>query len=104
MELISNRMIVISKGKVVVEGEVRKLLESEQQQLTLVTHQPQNAKELLTTAFPQLHFTLNTLDELQTTLPTKDIPLVNELLVKNGIGVKQLMTHNNLEDFFLQNT
>ncbi len=104
MELISNRMIVISKGKVVVEGEVRKLLESEQQQLTLVTHQPQNAKELLTTAFPQLHFTLNTLNELQTTLPTKDIPLVNELLVKNGIGVKQLMTHNNLEDFFLQNT
>ncbi len=104
MELISNRMIVISKGKVVVEGEVRKLLESDNQQLTLVATDTDKAMQLLSLTFPNLHFERNKLDELQTSLPTTEIPHVNEVLVKAGIGVKQLITRNNLEDFFLQNT
>ncbi len=104
MELISNRMIVISKGKVVVEGEVRKLLESDNQQLTLVATDTDKAMQLLSLTFPNLHFERNKLDELQASLPTTEIPHVNEVLVKAGIGVKQLITRNNLEDFFLQNT
>lgn len=104
MELISNRMIVISKGKVVVEGEVRKLLESEEQQLILMASDAAKALEVLRMAFPLLNFERNRLDEIHATLPATSIPLVNESLVKAGIGVKQLITRNNLEDFFLQNT
>ncbi len=104
MELISNRMIVISKGKVVVEGEVRKLLESEEQQLILMASDSAKALEVLRMAFPLLNFERNRLDEIHATLPATSIPLVNESLVKAGIGVKQLITRNNLEDFFLQNT
>jgi len=104
MELISNRMIVISKGKVVVEGEVRKLLESEEQQLILMASDAAKALEVLRMAFHLLNFERNRLDEIHATLPATSIPLVNESLVKAGIGVKQLITRNNLEDFFLQNT
>lgn len=104
MELISNRMIVISKGKVVVEGEVRKLLENEEQQLILIASDAAKALEVLRQAFPKLNFERNRLDEIHTTLPATSIPLVNESLVRAGVGVKQLITRNNLEDFFLQNT
>ncbi len=104
MELISNRMIVISKGKVVVEGEVRKLLESEEQQLILIASDASKALEVLRQTFPLLNFERNRLDEIHTTLPATTIPLVNESLVRAGVGVKQLITRNNLEDFFLQNT
>lgn len=104
MELISNRMIVISKGKVVVEGEVRKLLESDTQQLTLITTDTSKALKLLLEKFPDFTFDRNLLDELHAELPTDVIPSINEELVKAGIGVKQLITRNNLEDFFLQNT
>lgn len=104
MELISNRMIVISKGRVVVEGEVRKLLESDRQQLTLVTTDTDKAIQVLRQRFPEIAFDRNKLDELQAEVPTDVIPHVNEALVNAGIGVKQLLTRNNLEDFFLQNT
>jgi len=104
MELISNRMIVISKGKVVVEGEVRKLLESDTQQLTLITTDTSKALKLLLEKFPDFTFDRNLLDELHAELPTDVIPTINEALVNAGIGVKQLITRNNLEDFFLQNT
>lgn len=104
MELISNRMIVISKGRVVVEGEVRKLLESDRQQLTLVTTDTDKAVQVLRQRFPEIAFDRNKLDELQAEVPTNVIPHVNEALVNAGIGVKQLLTRNNLEDFFLQNT
>ncbi len=104
MELISNRMIVISKGRVVVEGEVRKLLESDRQQLTLVTTDTDKAVQVLRQRFPEIAFDRNKLDELQAEVPTDVIPHVNEALVNAGIGVKQLLTRNNLEDFFLQNT
>lgn len=104
MELISNRMIVISKGKVVVEGEVRKLLESDTQQLTLITTDTSKALKLLLEKFPDYTFDRNLLDELHAELPTDVIPSINEALVNAGIGVKQLITRNNLEDFFLQNT
>ncbi len=104
MELISNRMIVISKGKVVVEGEVRKLLENEEQQLILIASDAAKALEVLRQAFPKLNFERNRLDEIHATLPATSIPLVNESLVRAGVGVKQLITRNNLEDFFLQNT
>ncbi|HQO49586.1 MAG TPA: ABC transporter ATP-binding protein, partial [Bacteroidales bacterium] len=69
MELISNRMIVISKGKVVVEGEVRKLLENEEQQLILIASDAAKALEVLRQAFPKLNFERNRLDEIYATLP-----------------------------------
>lgn len=104
MELIANRMIVISKGKVVVEGEVRPLLESGKQRLTLVTDRTQLAIALLKEQFPQFHFQQNKLDELEAELLISEIPKINKVLVDAGIGVKQLISRNSLEDYFLQVT
>jgi ABC-2 type transport system ATP-binding protein len=104
MELIANRMIVISKGKVVVEGEVRPLLESGKQRLILVTDRTQLAIALLKEQFPQFHFQQNKLDELEAELLISEIPKINKVLVDAGIGVKQLISRNSLEDYFLQVT
>jgi ABC-type multidrug transport system ATPase subunit len=104
MELIANRMIVISKGKVVVEGEVRSLLESGKQKLILVTDRTALAIALLKEQFPQFNFQQNKLDELEAELLVTEIPLINKVLVDAGIGVKQLISRNSLEDYFLQVT
>lgn len=104
MELIANRMIVISKGKVVVEGDVRPLLESGKQRLILVTDRTQLAIALLKEQFPQFHFQQNKLDELEAELLISEIPKINKVLVDAGIGVKQLISRNSLEDYFLQVT
>jgi len=104
MELIANRMIVISKGKVVVEGDVRPLLESGKQKLILVTDRTALAIALLKEQFPQFNFQQNKLDELEAELLTTEIPLINKVLVDAGIGVKQLISRNSLEDYFLHVT
>lgn len=104
MELIANRMVVISKGKVVVEGEVRPLLDSGKQKLILVTDRTQLALALLKEQFPQFDFQQNKLDELEAELLISEIPKINKVLVDAGIGVKQLISRNSLEDYFLQVT
>ncbi|MDO8899143.1 MAG: ATP-binding cassette domain-containing protein, partial [Bacteroidales bacterium] len=104
MELIANRMVVISKGKVVVEGEVRPLLDSGKQKLILVTDRTQLAMALLKEQFPQFDFQQNKLDELEAELLISEIPKINKVLVDAGIGVKQLISRNSLEDYFLQVT
>lgn len=104
MELIANRMVVISKGKVIVEGEVRTLLESERQKLILITDNITSATTLLSQKFPHIIFERNKLDELIAELSAYEIPLINKELVNAGIGVKQLLVRNSLEDYFLHVT
>ncbi len=104
MELISNRMLVINKGKVVVEGEVKKLLYSSTVKLVLMTNQTENTINLLKTHFPDKAITTNILNEIHFEAQAEQVPEINELLVKQGIKVRQLQPLNSLEDYFLHIT
>ncbi|MBU1009634.1 MAG: ATP-binding cassette domain-containing protein [Bacteroidetes bacterium] len=104
MELIANRMVVINKGKVVVEGEVKVLLSSGRQKLILVVDEAARALQLLNSAFPEVVFETNRLNEIHADVEAMTIPAINSTLVNHGIGVRQLQSLNSLEDYFLQIT
>lgn len=104
MELIANRMVVINKGKVVVEGDVKALLSSGRQKLILVVDDAARALQLLNSAFPEIVFETNRLNEIHADVDAAKIPAINSLLVNQGIDVRQLQSLNSLEDYFLQIT
>lgn len=104
MELISNRMIVISKGEVVVEGEVQTLLSQGKQQLVIVASPVEKALFLLRQFYPESNFTTNKLNEIEVAMNHSEIPAINKVLVENEVLVYQLNARNSLEDYFLQHT
>lgn len=104
MELIANRMVVINKGKVVVEGDVRELTMQGRQRMVLVTSNPQKSISLLTENFPATEFSLNRLNEIQAVVDPEGVEAINRLLVQHQIGVRQLHVMNSLEDYFLNIT
>lgn len=104
MELISNRMVVINKGRVVVEGDVRELIMQGSQRMVLVTNNPQKSFSMLTESFPDTAFTINRLNEIQAVVEPGLVETINRLLVQHDIGVRQLNVMNSLEDYFLNIT
>jgi len=104
MELIANRMVVINKGKVVVEGDVRNLISDGQQKLVISTTDNRKALTLIKKHFPELKISENRIGELQTLASATLVPEINKLLVNEHIDVKQLHLLNSLEDYFLHIT
>lgn len=104
MELIANRMIVISKGEVVVEGEVQTLLSQGKQQLVIVASPVEKALLTLRKLYPESNFTTNKLNEIEVAMNHSEIPAINKVLVENEVLVYQLNARNSLEDYFLQHT
>jgi len=104
MELIANRMVVISKGKALVEGNVKELIRAGKQVVTIVADPSEAALVLLQQAYPDNSFQINKLSEIETILQPSEIAVVNRLLVEAGISVHQLNVRNSLEDYFLQLT
>lgn len=104
MELIANRMVVISKGKALVEGNVRELIRAGKQVVTIVADPSEAALVLLQQAYPDNSFQINKLSEIETILQPSEIAVVNRLLIEAGISVHQLNVRNSLEDYFLQLT
>ncbi len=104
MELIANRMVVISKGKAVVEGEVKQLLSTGRQKLLLVTSDNATATRLIRHHFPGLALEENRIGEIHAEAEASLVPKINTLLVKEGLAVTQLQSLNSLEDYFLHIT
>lgn len=104
MELIANRMVVISKGKALVEGNVKELIRAGKQVVTIVADPSEAALVLLKQAYPDNSFQINKLSEIETVLQPSEIAVVNRLLVEARISVHQLNVRNSLEDYFLQLT
>lgn len=104
MELIANRMVVISKGKVLVEGNVKELISAGKQHVTIIAEPAGIAFELLQASYPGSSFTMNKLLEIESHLLPSETAAVNRLLVDAGIAVQQLNVRNSLEDYFLQLT
>ncbi len=101
MELIANRMVVINKGEVVVEGNVKELLSKGTQGLVLICNKPRQALELLRFKMPQLNLELTQFGEIQGLVENSELAEINRLLIYEGINVTRLATQNSLEDYFL---
>ncbi|MBK9292511.1 MAG: ABC transporter ATP-binding protein [Bacteroidetes bacterium] len=104
MELVANRMVVISKGKVVAEGEVQSLIRQANRTLSLLTDQPAQTLRLLQDRYKGTAVVLLPNGEIELEVAPEEVPAISRLIVAHNISLYSLAQRNSLEDYFLQVT
>jgi ABC-type multidrug transport system ATPase subunit len=104
MEQMASRMIIIDRGKKIVEGDMRELLDPSHVLLEVVTANPVATATWVTGSrwgkLPINHFG----DRMQIKMDRKDIPVFNRELVGTGAEVISVNPRNSLEEYFLSLT
>lgn len=104
IELVANRMIIINKGKKIVEGEVSNLLNSNKLKVTVEVENIATVKNILETTKWLNQIESISANKINFNLEQNEIPLLNKFLVENGIMVNALVPVRSLEDYFLNLT
>lgn len=104
IELIANRMVIINKGKNIIEGDVKELLFNDKQEVEINFKSEINIQEILSNSvFSNYNFTiLNSL--LKINLAEEKIPHLIKFLVENNVEIFSVERKNSLEDYFLRIT
>ena len=104
MELIADSMLIIDKGRKVVEGKSAALLNPEKLEVELETDNNERVMALIGNSEWQTHFVRMAdgaiIFEMNKTL----IPELNRYLVNNNVNVMSLRPKHSLEDYFLSLT
>jgi len=104
IELVANRMAILNHGRLVVQGEVKSLLENEDRVVEMELDRPNDAASLLSNS---LNMQADVIDKgkiLQFKLKQEKIPEIISLLSANGISIYQVNARRHLEDVFLKLT
>jgi ABC-type multidrug transport system ATPase subunit len=101
IELVANRMIIINKGKKIVEGEVSNLLNAKKLKVTVEVENIDNTIIILGTTKWLNQIESISANKINFNLEQSEIPVLNKLLVENGILVNALVPIRSLEDYFL---
>ncbi len=104
VELVANRMIIINKGKTMVEGEVKELLSSDQNTVTFKLNKPALALELIKSSNWCNKLVSSNEDSMVFKMTDEEAALLNKRLVENGVGVYSIVHSRSLEQYFLQIT
>lgn len=101
IELIANRMVIISKGKTLVQGNVRELLDEDVLLVSFTVDEIEKAIAVIRNNFPNA---IQSVSDKQMLLHiSKDeIPVCNKLLTDSGINVFSIESKRKLEDYFLK--
>ena len=102
IELIANRMVIINKGKSIVEGEVQDLLNAQELVVHLEVDVVEKAKQIISTHFSNAQFVGETAIELEVAIEKSQVPNLNKAMIENGVQVFALEPKRKLEDFFMK--
>lgn len=102
IELIANRMIIINKGKTVVQGSVDNLLNSQDLIVSFEVDDPEKAKKLIQSSSLDINIEEVIHSFLLLSISREKVPLANELFCANGIRVFSIETKRKLEDYYLK--
>jgi ABC-type multidrug transport system ATPase subunit len=102
IELIANRMVIINKGKTIVQGSVANLLNAQELIVSFAVDNVEKAKLLLLNA--SLEKVIDKIEDLNLLLhiPQEKIPVINKLFCDNGVNVYSIEAKRKLEDYFLK--
>jgi ABC-2 type transport system ATP-binding protein len=102
IELISNRMLVINKGKKIVEGDVQELISQQSNRLYVEIENPENAvQELVESQFKSEFIEVNEDNLLVFDITKNRVPALNTFLIEKGYKVYSVEYIKSLEDYFL---
>jgi ABC-type multidrug transport system ATPase subunit len=103
IEQVAHQILIIHQGKKMVEGVTKELLDPEKRIVQIKTTDDANALQVIAGGGFS-NYLLSRSEGVYLKLPTREIPLLNEVLVKAGVGIVGIETKNSLEDYFLQIT
>lgn len=104
VELVANRMIIIDKGTMKVEGEVKDLLNAKKLKVTFETDDEEKVKNLLSQSGWGSKLESNAKTVFIFSLENNEIAELNKFFVLNGIEVNAVIPTRSLEDYFLKIT
>ncbi len=101
VELICNRMVIIDRGRSLVEGSVHELLNADEVVVEFQTDKPEMAAAILKghSAVKQFEQRGHNLSVL---MHHRDIAQINAALVQGGVAVSAIESKRKLEDYFLR--
>jgi ABC-type multidrug transport system ATPase subunit len=102
IELIANRMVIISKGKTVIQGNVSELLNQQELIVSFEVDQPERALTLATGYLPPSVSITAEQNMLRLNIPHAEIAEINLLFNQHGIKVYGIESKRKLEDYFLK--
>jgi ABC-type multidrug transport system ATPase subunit len=104
VELIANRMIILNKGKAVVEGDVQTLLNSGVMKVTFQFENTAKANQTIAQSSWQSKLLESSENSLVFSLLANEIAPLNEFMVSKNMGVTSILPLRSLEDYFLSLT
>jgi ABC-type multidrug transport system ATPase subunit len=104
VELVANRMIIISKGSARIEGKVQDLLNANNLDVTFEVDNVESAKDKIQISkwIEKLNSITN--NKLVFSLNQHEIAPLNKYLIENNIMVSAVVPKRSLEEYFLQIT
>jgi len=103
IEQVAHQILIIHQGKKMVEGVTKELLDPEKRIVQIKTTDDANALKVIAGGIFS-NYLLPRSEGVFLKLPTNQIPLLNESLVKAEVALLGIETKNSLEDYFLQIT
>jgi len=104
MEMIADSMLIIDKGKKIVEGPTAELLNPQKILVEIVTDNKEQALEVIEKTKWSGNITASGNGSILVELQKANIPDLNRALVSNGVNVFSLRPKHSLEDYFLSVT
>ena len=102
IEIIANRMVIINKGKSMIEGSVDNLVNEQDLLLQINVSDYQNAMQAIELEFPALQVKHLHGSIIEMALEKEMVPKINYFLVTKGFSMHSLEPKRKLEDFFMK--
>jgi ABC-2 type transport system ATP-binding protein len=107
IELIANRMVIINKGRTIVQGSVSELLNMQEMVVSFTVDNIEKARKILLNSSIEVKEVTEIGEELKTNIlylnvSQEDIPIVNKLFCENDIKVFSIEAKRKLENYFLK--
>lgn len=104
VEQIANRMLIIDKGKKIVEGDVKELFNPEENYVSFITPDVEKAVEYIRASSFNGDALSISPEGFQIKMKNTDVSLLNEWLVGKGIRINGIQSMHSLEKYFIQVT
>lgn len=102
IEMIANRMVIINKGKSIIEGDVNELLNSSLMMVKFSSDEPGKFCNLLAKEFSEITELKVTDSEIEFEVSRERIPEINKFMVKQNISIAGIEQKRKLEDYFIK--
>jgi len=102
IELIANRMVIINKGKTIIQGTVSELLNAQTVVVSIGVDNKEKAKEVLLNDSFTEDIDTSEPEHISLQISQDQIPFVNKALCDHGVNVFSIESKRKLEDYFLK--